>query len=255
MNEEKKGVESIGLETPIKRHQAQQRRQAKIDRIVMFTVAVILGSALIGAWWWNTLREPIEITYCGINHSKTRALNQCADYKLRIPFVYFGGYPLDFSSKAPSKVHQLEVAYPSMQPWHSLSMLEKWNSHKIQIDIDGTTAQTINDLLKMDSLGSLTSPIPTSLAPEPIYGLDQYLYEPAPHFWQYLVPQEANPRTYIDCAYRASNPDVHSLGCSAYIFTEWGLKLRLHHKLVLLPHWADIHDKVQSLIQSFVVNP
>jgi hypothetical protein len=255
MEEEKKTAEKIDYETPLKRHKEQQRRNTKIDNIMMLAVATMFGLAFIGAWWWGTLREPIEFTYCGIDNSKTRAPHKCADYKLKIPFIYYGGYPLDFSRKVPGDEQSLEVAYPSMQPWHSLSMLEKWNSQKIEIVIDGTTTQTVKDLLTIDSLGSLTGTTPTSRSPEPIYGLVQYLDEPAPHYWQFLVPQEPNPRMYLECAYRASNPDVNNLGCGDYMFTEWGLKLELHHKLILLPHWSDIHDKVQSLIQSFVVNP
>jgi len=91
--------------------------------------------------------------------------------------------------------------------------------------------------------------------PGSIYGLVQYLNEPSPHVWQYLVPQSANPRIYLRCAYRTSNPDENNLGCSDFMFTEWGLEVEIIHKLILMPHWADMHDKVLNLIQSFVVIP
>lgn len=248
---EKKSTGTIDYETPIKRHKERQRRLAKIDNIIMLVVAIMLGLV----WWWSTLREPIEFTYCGIDNSKTRAPHKCAEYKLRIPFIYFGGYPLDFSRKVPGDVQSLEVAYPSMQPWHSLSILEKWNSQKIEINFWVVTSQTVKDLITLSSFGSKTHTVPTTRAPEPVYGLVQYLSEPVPHFGQFLFPQEPSPRMYLSCAYRASNPDINNLGCSDRMFTEWGLSLELHHKLILLPHWSDIYDKVQGLIQSFVVKP
>ncbi len=67
-------------------------------------------------------------------------------------------------------------------------MMEKWNTNKIEIEFSDVTGRSVKDLTTISSLGSLTGTLKTSRVPGSTYGLDQYLDEPAPHVWQYLVP-------------------------------------------------------------------
>jgi hypothetical protein len=260
IEEKKTTTEMMDDETHLKKHERRQRRKAKIDGIIVAIVGVMFVGTIIGAWWWGTVREPIVLRYCGKDSVKNHAKNHCDEYKLSIPFIYYGGYPLDFSRKDPRDVQRLEVAYPSMQAWNSLSILEKWNAQKIEIDIWIVTSTTVQTYIDSDASYYSKGVFKRFHVPELRYGLDQYLTGPEPHngrqyyLNQRLIPHEPIPRMYINCAYRDSNPDVNGLGCHDRLFTEWGLSLDLYHKLILLPHWSDIHDKVQGLIQSFVVN-
>lgn len=212
-------------------------------------VLVMVGFGIF--WWLNTLRDPVELNYCRKSINFGTPQYKCLESKiLRIPRIYYSGYPIDYSDHLASGWQELEVAYPSMQPWHSVPLWQRWSTQKIEIVINGVTGQTVRDVFATYFLGH---PKPSHV-PDSLYGLDQYLEEPW-HGYQYLLPLEANPRVFIHCAYNGDLAYEQTFGCTDTTYTPWSLKLTLYHKRILLSQWADIHAKVQALIQSFVVTP
>lgn len=243
-----------------------QKNNAK--RTLLIAVTLLTTGVFVFLRFESTQRGPVELNYCtnGINYGTPQV--QCTEYKtLMIPWIYYSGYPNGIQHPVTKQMlgkirelvvirpmQNLEVAYPSMQPWNSVPLWQRWSTQKIEIDFEGgsLTSQTPRDGLATYFLGT---PKPSHV-PGSLYGLDQYLEEPW-HSFQYLLPLEPNPRAFLRCGYKA-NGDLQNeqiLGCTATTYTPWHLKLTLHHKRILLSQWADIHAKTQALIQSFVVTP
>jgi hypothetical protein len=232
-------------------------KAAKLSPVMVFMLLITL---LVLGWcgyaWWKGAPPlaPVELSYCGKSINFGTPQHQCLEtLTLRIPRNYFvGGGQFDFSNHVAGEMQNLEVAYPSMQPWYSVPLWQQRDADKIEIDIFRVTSPTVRDDFDVYFLGT---PKPSHV-PGSLYGLDQYLEEPW-HSFQYFLPLEPNPRTSIRCGYK-DNMDLaneQKYGCTAFTYTPWGLKLDIHHKRILLPHWADIHAKTQALIQSFVVTP
>jgi hypothetical protein len=233
------------------------KRSPLVGLVLLATLlAALLVIGGLGYYWvQDTKRGPVELSYCtnGINYGTPRV--QCTEYKiLRIPRSYFplGGH-FDYSHHTAGGWEELEVAYPSMQPWHSVPLWEKWKTHKLEVDVKGALAVLdARESLKVYSLGT---PKPSHVQSS-LYGLDQYLSEPG-HDFQYLLPLEPNPRVFIHCGYK-DNGDLayeRGFGCSATTSTSWNLPISIRYKRILLPQWADINAKTQALIKSFVVTP
>ncbi len=240
-------------------------KAAKLSPVMVFMLLITL---LVLGWsgyaWWKGAPPlaPVELNYCvnGINYGTPQV--QCTEYKtLRIPRDYFvGGGRFDYSRHVAGGRQSLEVAYPSMQPWYSVPLWQQRDADKIEIVITGNVTvipaiEEVRAQIKkyLSGLGTLK----LSHVQDLLYGLDQYLEEPW-HESQYFWSLAPDLRTSIDCGYRADLSGLEyeqKYGCITHIYTLWGLPLTLHHKRILLPHWADIHAKTQALIQSFVVTP
>ncbi|MEQ1525392.1 MAG: hypothetical protein ABL911_01425 [Gallionella sp.] len=233
-------------------------KAAKLSPVIVFMLLItllVLGWCGYALWKGAPPLAPVELSYCGKSIHFGTPQHQCLEtLTLRIPRDYFvGGGRFDYSRHVAGERQGLEVAYPSMQPWYSVPLWQRWDTHKIEIAITGdVTAYDAKESLKNYSLGT---PKPSHV-PNLLHGLDQYLEEPW-HGFQYLLPLEPNPRTFIHCGYE-DNIDLateQKYGCSAFTSTLWGLPLTISYKRILLPQWADIHAKTQTLIQSFVVTP
>lgn len=214
--------------------------------------AMFLMAVMFSLWWWvNTYRSPVELVYCSKSEGTLTPQYRCLETKaLRVPRIYYGGYPLDFS-KRQGEWQYLEVAYPSMEPWNSVPLYSRWNTHKLEIQLRSETTRLSREIFDV----SVGLPPKASHRLKPIYGLEQYV-SGEPDSRQLLLPIETVPRTFISCPYNGGNPkDDGRYGCESFSHTPWGLELFIQHKRILLPQWADIHEKVQALIESFVVNP
>lgn len=178
-------------------------------RTLLIAVALLITGFFGFLQFEGTQRGPVELNYCtnGINYGTPQV--QCTEYKtLMIPWIYYSGYPTGRQYPVTKKMQELvviramqnlEVAYPSMQPWNSVPLWQRWNTQKIEIDFEGgsLTSQTPRDVFDIYFLGT---PKPSHV-PGSLYGLDQYLDEPWRGF-QYFLPLEPNPRAFVRCGYR-----------------------------------------------------
>ncbi|MES2742982.1 MAG: hypothetical protein V4754_18825 [Pseudomonadota bacterium] len=216
------------------------------------------------AWWEGSNRSPTEIAFC-VNGGIPGMNYKCrGTVTLSIPAIYYAGYPLDYSRHMAQDGQHLEVAYPSMQPWHSLYWWNKWQMHKIEIEIHSFANSRPKEGFQIFSR-SLTVLAHKS---EPLYGLDNYVLK---NSWmgQLLLPLELNPRVFIRCAYNGNVEDDGNLGCLNETLissnklqpvgfspaSTWGMSVKYMHKRALLPRWVDLHTKVETLVQSFVTSP
>ena len=76
----------------------------------------------------------------------------------------------------------------------------------------------------------------------------------------YLLPFESNPRVFLICRTisligKTDIPEGSEARCQGSTYTSWKLKVVYNQPHVLLPQWADVHSKVNDLVESFVVTP
>lgn len=226
----------------------------RLSKAFLWTSApwlLIVTTLLVATWWWiGGQRPPVQISYCLSAGSADAQQQNCAETLiLKIPRSYYGdfhqfNFDTELSMDRPQKVL---VAYPSMQAWHDVSIINRSSTQKLEIEIG---PRTIPDVRRDFQVHFLGNPKPLHV-PTPLYGLDQYLSQPT-HLWQYLIPLEDKPRTSIWCAQGSSPADDERLGCEATSYTWTGLRIRVSHKRAVLPQWADVHDKSHKLIESFV---
>ncbi len=218
----------------------------------------LLAAVIAAAWPDRTPRPSVEIVYC-VNGMPKPGGTCRETVTLKIPAIYYATSNLDYSQHLANEDQHLEVAYPSMQPWHSVPWLDRLKMHKVEIDIFNISSfrpEKLFSIIPADRPDFVHPPVP-------LYGLDN-------HFstrWhtQLLLPIEPHPRVHIRCAYRAEDDPM--LGCTnstlaplnfiqdARLVSDMpiGLNVRYSHKRVLLPDWRDLHFKVRALVRSFVV--
>jgi hypothetical protein len=201
--------------------------------------------------WKMTLRRSISVlSFCGLAivatplHSAEGTLTYCADAVpetgscteprvIRIPSAY-----------KTSKKNSVEVAYPGMQPWGSVSWLDRTKFQKVEITLRRALPLDASKSLEVYFLGSKK---PTRL-PD-IHGLEQYLKEG----WgtTQLLVHRANPSLFIRCAYSGLSKDEARYGCSAFSAAVNGVNAEYSYKRALLPHALTIQSEVERLVRSF----
>ena len=91
--------------------------------VTLLAVLFVVGG--LGYYWvQDSKRSPVELSYCGKSINFGTPQYQCIEtLTLKIPRIYFplGGH-FDYSQHKADSWHELEVAYPSMQPWHSVPL-------------------------------------------------------------------------------------------------------------------------------------
>lgn len=216
-------------------------------------VVLLLCIAILSiSWWIGDLRKPVELNFCGESINFGTPQYKCLRPKtLKVPRAYYGDFnQFDFTTPIAGEPNFLIVAYPSMMPWYDVPLWERWNTHQLVIELGLLTVPDVRGDLAAYFLGT---PKPSRM-PGLFYGLEQYVSEPAQYF-QYSIPFEPSPRVFIRCAFSNELNSERIQGCQTTSYTSWGLLMQTHHKRMLTPLWVDIHDKVQELVQSFVVTP
>jgi hypothetical protein len=226
---------------------------------------VMVGMSLVGlliaayAWvstpWYNAMRTPSMVRYCikyqqpVIKEAVTNEPLCLEQTTLKIPPSYYG--LLNWADdSADGSVQRLYVAYPSMQPWSTLSWFEKRHTQKISIILQGISWKSARETF---DLQLHLSQKPMHL--EPLYGLDQYQYLIITLQRRLLGSFELNTNVVFDCTY-SSDPILNELAmCAATHYTDWHLMVEYWHQRSLLPEWRKLDTKVHALIESFVVTP
>ena len=212
--------------------------------IALTSVLVFIALFASACDWLGVPKEATTIDYCA--EYKEQPPNRSCVKTIRLSISPTFGHV-----KKADSLYEIELAYPSMIPWRSLSWQEQSRSQKLRIGLYGVSGQTTRDFL----------PSELSYANElkrmaPIFGLDQYLWDG----WgkrQLLVPIETSPRLVMDCTRNDSPNDLsgdNPYACISTSFTSWGLKVTYSHQRALIPEWQEVHRKVQSFIASLVVS-
>ena len=220
---------------------------------VVILALLVLTAAAIYTWQVTRTRDPVVLTYClkygplkgTEDPKKVQSMSSCLQTKtLKIPAA-FGNV------KVTDSWYELELAYPSMEPWRLVPWLDRSSTQKLTIALHGITSQTVHDIWSSSFL-SISKPVHLT----PIYGLEQYMQDS----WgqrQFLLPLEPVPRVAIDCAYSlgSGKPEDLTLGCAGTSYTDWHLKLHYAYRRILLSEWRTVHAKVHTFIESLVVTP
>lgn len=212
-------------------------------RAVAIGFAALVLAATIAAYpWMNRQNPPVVLTYCVKYEGPHPPLTCVQTKKLNVPAA-FG------TKKVGNDWYELELVYPSMEPWTSLPWLERSNKEKLTIALRGVTTQTVQDIFAGYFLGT---PKPVHLTP--VYGLDQYLWQG----WgkrQVLLPVESAPRFVMECAYGDDLDGENPFACQSTSYTDGGLKLVYSHRRALIPDSLTVHSKVHARIESLVIVP
>ena len=226
---------------------------------VVILALLVLTAAAIYTWQVTRTREPVVLTYClrygpykpDEDPRQVQPMSSCVQTKtLKIPAAYYGVWSSGPGSSPPSWF-TLEAAYPSMKPWATVPWLEQSKTHKIDIQLEGVTSQTVRESFSNYFLGT---PKPTHVV-EPLFGLDRFDL-PDDWYTMFLLPLEAEPRLHIGCGGPVWTTGQTPVGfCVTKTRTNWQLKLIYFSPKYLLPQWQDMHNKVITLVDSFIVTP
>jgi hypothetical protein len=241
---------------------ANQTPKSKLALIGLLVIC--FGGGLM--YLYEEPGKPAEITFCYEHSVYAYQGKDCLDPRtLRIPWAY-----VDYFENQPNGLFQygylkLELAYPGMQPWRSLSLIDRWSAQKITVEIRGVTGlpfpEEYRRIVDGDKLIRM---------PEPSYELESFLS--SNKRFSFLRPIDSKRYIKIDCA-NDNRPEEHlQKGCSVHAFIpfKFPLQAKVHkastklmpppvivlnigyrHKRVLLPHWSNINEELSTLIHSF----
>lgn len=222
-------------------------------------IILVLALALTSAFIWKTNRsQPTLLDYC-LKYEGQLPIKTCIKTKNLLIPAEFGNIDISDDWK------EVEVAYPSMRPWRSLSRAERNGAQKLKISLNGLHGGDIGlNFLDM-SLGE-----PKIVQQQSIYGLKSYI-----RVWGgqegvsddkllrqlILLPSEEKPRVIIDCYLGPGQKELITQfvegdgSCTATSSTTWQLLIKTRHAGVLVPEWPIVHAKVHAFIESLVVTP
>ena len=226
---------------------------------ICIAAVLLLSATAVYVWQITRTRDPAVLTYClkyaplkpTEDPRRVQPMSSCVQTKtLKVPAAYYGVWDSGPGTLSPEYAN-LEVAYPSMKPWVEEPWLEQSRSQKIKIRLGRIGTQSVRDSFKQYFWGT---PKPRHV-PEPLFGLDRF---DLPQGWytMFLIPLEAEPRVHFGCGGAVWAADKAPTGlCDSQTQTNWELQITYSSPKSLLPQWPDVHAKIISLVDSFVVNP
>lgn len=142
-------------------------------RITALGLTLLLATASILFFWWSAAKQgPAEVGYC-LKHQDGSLHSICLERtKLNIPGTYRPRISRETHPRGGPAYVELEVAYPSMQPWHTVPLWERRSAHKIAIDMRGIAEPQPY----ADNIEIFASPPSLFIhMSEPLYGLDNWV--------------------------------------------------------------------------------
>ena len=213
----------------------------------LLATATLMFSVL--ALWQYNFPEPTTVNYC-VNYQDVNNVRTCLEKKrLYIPGAYGG-------AKTPDPVYpwvELDLVYPTMQPWRAVPWLDRSNAQRLTINLVAMTAPS----RVQEKFESFLKTWPNFVLNAPLFGLVHYVGEG----WgkrQLLLSTLPAPSLVIDCA-RGDDPTdlagINLYACTTTTHTSWNLELRYYHRRELLPEWQTVHSKVLAFVDSLAVTP
>jgi len=229
-------------------------------RVLSTFLAGVFSALLLAGCELERNQTPRELKYCLKMEGNGAEQNCLESATLKIPAIYYDGYPLDFSEITSEKWQELSVSYPDMQPWHSIPFLDRKTRNKVEIRINGVSSSPPKQSFEIYFLGRRD----IVKMPAPIYGLDGYI---RPESWlgQMYLPIEDVPRTYAICAYDEDPEKDQMNGCMSRTLVDIQhpaipqdpplsrnfLSVSYRYKRAWLYDWKEMHWKVDALVKSF----
>jgi hypothetical protein len=227
---------------------------------ILLGCAVTLGTIL----FLSREQPPVVLRFCveiRVDPPKTSVCSRSTEFV--IPAEYFNFIP---KSDKPQREDVLQVAYPSMRPWKSLSSAQRNEENKVEI----TLQEVFSPRSAKDFRFIGYAKDEYVLEPKLHYGLENYALKT--RWSQVLLPVNPERFVKIHCPYAKTPEEEIKFLCRVYSYVPFNfsarpgdeeqlqladlpyrkmLAVQYRYQQMLLPEWQSIQRASDLLIRSF----